>query len=117
MRDRDFDDYEPEPDHPAKHERPHSVVALYVHKAEWEDFSGICQDHGPTEIVGIRKVPIIPAFDVDVLCKDAGAAMRLTAAWGEFCETSPHRPHSKEEALAWGEQFNPFPDIPRDWTF
>jgi hypothetical protein len=78
MKFLDICDQEPEPDRPAKCERPHRVVALYVHKAEWDDFSRICQDHGSTEIVGITKVPIIPAFDVDVLCKDAEAAMALS---------------------------------------
>jgi hypothetical protein len=117
MRHRDFYDYEPEPEHPAKRERPRDIAALYVHKSEWDDFSRIRQDHGPTEIVGVRRVPIIPAFDVDVLCEDSAAARAVTIAWGEFCETSPHRPHGKEEALAWGEQFHPYPDIARDWTF
>jgi hypothetical protein len=49
--------------------------------------------------------------------QDAQAARVLSDAWWTYTETSPHRPHSMEEALVWGEQFNPFPNIPRDWIF
>jgi hypothetical protein len=118
MRCHDIHDYEPEPNHPAKRQRPHSIAALYVHKAEGEDFSRICQHHGSTEIVGVRKVPIIPAFDVDVLCKNGDAAMALSITWGEFCETSPHRPRTEKEREEWGLKVLPeFANIPRDWTF
>ena len=114
----DICDQEPEPDHPARRERPHSIVALYVHKAEWDDFSRICQEHGSTAIVGVKKVPIIPAFDVDVLCKSAEAAMELSITWGEFCEISPHRPRTAKEREEWGLRVLPeFANIPRDWTF
>ena len=115
---RDICDQEPESDHPAKREKPHSLVALYVHKAEGDDLRRICQDHGSTEIVGVKKVPIIPAFDVDVLCKDAEAAMALSITWGEFCETSPHRPRTEKEREEWGLKVLPeFANIPRDWMF
>ncbi len=117
MRRCDFYDYEPEPEHPAKRERPRDIASLDVHTAEWDDFRRICKIHGATEIVGVRKVPIIQAHDIDVLCKDANAAMALSIAWGEFCATSPRRPHSKEEALEWGERYAPDVNIPRYWTF
>ncbi|MET0530293.1 MAG: hypothetical protein ABW003_18490 [Microvirga sp.] len=62
-------------------------------------------------------MPIIPVLEIDVLCQDAQTARALDDAWCAYTETSPHRPRSTEEALVWGEQFNPFPNIPRDWTF
>ncbi len=117
MRFCDSPDYEPVPEHPAKRNRPHDIASLYVHTAEQDDFRRICKAHGVSEIVAVRKVPIIPAHDIDVLCKDADAALTLMVAWGEFCETSPHRPHSKEEALAKGQWQGPVMDIPRDWRF
>lgn len=113
----DFYDEEPEPEHPAKRQRPTSIASLYVHVAEQPDFRRICKAHGAAEIVAVRKVPVIQAHDIDVLCKNAGTALELMVAWGEFCETSPHRPHSKEEALAWGERHAPKLDIPPDWRF
>ncbi len=100
MRLGDFYDYEPEPQHPAKRERPHNIASLYVYTTEWADFRRICDEHGATEIVAVRKIPIILAHDIDVLCTDPETALALMVAWGEFCKTSPHRPHSKEEVLA-----------------
>ena len=117
MHFRDFYDYKPELQHPAKRESPHDIASLYVHNAEWADFRRVCAAHGATEIVAVRKMPIIPAHDIDVLCEDAETALALMVAWVEFCETSPHRPHSKEEALAWGERYRTEVDIPRDWRF
>jgi hypothetical protein len=118
MRYRDICDQEPEPEHPAKRERPRDIAALYVHEAEWDDLRRICQDHGSTAIIGVRKVPIIPAFDVDVRCEDAETAMALSIAWGEFCEISPHRPRTAKEREEWGLKVLPeFANIPRDWTF
>ena len=116
MHFRDFYDHEPEPEHPTKLQRPRDIASLYVHTAEWADFRRICDAHGATQIVGVRKVPVIPAHDIDVLCHDAETALALMVAWGEFCETSPHRPHSKE-ALAWAERHGTEVDIPRDWRF
>jgi hypothetical protein len=114
----DFHGDEPELQHRAKRDRPHDIAALYVHTAEWADFRRICEAHGGTEIVGVRKVPIIPAHDIDVLCKDAGTAMALRIAWSEFCEISPHRPRTAEESEEWGLKVLPeFATIPRDWTF
>lgn len=103
--------------HPARRERPHCIAKLYVHKAEWSDMQAVCAEKGRTQIIDVTKVPIIPAFDVHVLCTDPDTARALTLAWLEYCDTSPHRPHGKDEAHAWGEQYNPFPDIPRDWRF
>lgn len=118
MRFGDFYDYEPEPQHPAKRERPRDIAALYVHTAEWANFRKICEAHGATEIVAVRKAPIIPAMDVDVLCRDAETALTLMVAWGEFCETSPYRPRTEKEQEEWGLKVLPeFADIPRDWTF
>ncbi len=117
MHFRNFYDHEPEPEHPAKRERPHDIASLYVHTAEWADFRRVCGAHGANEIVAVRKVPVIPAHDIDVLCTDPETAMALMVAWGEVCKTSPHRPHSKEEALAWAERHGPKVDIPRDWQF
>ncbi len=117
MRYTDFYDYEAEPEHPAKRERPRDIASLYVHAAEQPDFRRICKAHGATGIVAVRKVPVIQAHDIDVLCKDAETAFGLMVAWGAFCETSPHRPHSKEEALAWGQRHGPEVNIPRDWRF
>ncbi len=115
MRFGDFYDYEPEPQHPAKRKRPYDIASLYVHTAEWADFRRICEAHGATEIVAVRRVPLIPAHDIDVLCENAETALALMVAWGEFCEISPYRPHNKEEALAWGERHGPEVNIPRDW--
>jgi hypothetical protein len=77
----------------------------------------LCKVYGPTFMVGVKRVPLIPAFEIEMLCRDAQTARALADAWWAYCKTSPHRPHGKEECLAWGEQYNPFPDIPRDWTF
>jgi hypothetical protein len=103
--------------HPAKRERPHCIAKLFVHKAEWTDMQAICAAKCSTQIIDVTKVPIIPAFEVHVLCSDPNTARALTMAWLEYCESSPHRPHGKDEALAWGEQYIPFPYISRDWTF
>jgi hypothetical protein len=118
MHFRDSLDNEPEPEHPAKRRCPTRIASLYVHTAEWVDFRRICEAHGSTQIVAARKVPIIPAHDIDVLCKDAEAAMELSVAWGEFCETSRHQPRTKKEREEWGLKVLPeFANIPRDWTF
>jgi hypothetical protein len=115
---RDFYDYEPELQHPAKRDRPRDIASLYVHTAEWADFRRICEAHGAAQIVGVRKVRIIPAHDVEVLCQDADAAMALRMAWGEFCEISSHRPRTVQEREEWGLKVLPeFANIPRDWTF
>jgi hypothetical protein len=106
-----------EPRHPAKRERPRDIASLFVRKPEWTDLRAICEAYGPIQIVGVEKVPLIPAFMVEVLCRDPDTAVALSLAWHTYCETSPHRPHGLGECLAWGEQYNPFPDIPREWTF
>jgi hypothetical protein len=72
--------------------------------------------YGPVQIVAVEQVPVIPVLEIDVLCQDAQTARALDDAWWAYTETSPHRPRSMEEALIWGEQFNLFPNIPRDWT-
>jgi hypothetical protein len=104
-------------DHPAKRDNPHFIARLSVYKAEWADMEAICANHGPVQIITVEEVPIIPAFEIEVRCQDARTARALDNAWIAYTETSPHRPHSMEEALAWGEKFNPFPDISREWRF
>jgi hypothetical protein len=104
-------------DHPAKRDNPHCIARLSVYEAEWRDLKAICAQYGPVQIIAVEQVPIIPVLEVDVLCRDAQTARALDNAWIAFTETSPHRPHSKEEALVWGERHNPFLDIPRDWRF
>jgi hypothetical protein len=103
--------------HPAKRDSPHFIAKLSVYKAEWSDLKALCAKYGPVQIVAVEQVPIIPVLEVEVLCQDARTARALDDAWWTYTETSPHRPHSMEEALVWGEQFNPFPNIPRDWRF
>lgn len=90
---------------------------LFVYKAEWADMQAVCAEQGRTQIIDVTAVPIIPAFEVHVLCSDSDTARALTMAWLEYCELSPYRPHGKDEALSWGEQYTLFPHIPRDWTF
>ena len=104
-------------DHPTKSNKPDCVVNLSVYNAEWADMEAICAKHGPVQIITVEEVPIIPVFEIEVRCQDAQTARALDNAWIAYTETSPHRPHSMEEALVWGEQFNPFPNIPRDWRF
>jgi hypothetical protein len=110
--------YEPiDPEHPARRERPGDIANLYVFEAEMPDLEAMCEAHGPTVMVGVKKLSLIPAYEIAMLCRDTQAARALSTAWWDYCEMSPHRPHGKEECLAWGEQFNPFPNLPRDWTF
>jgi hypothetical protein len=117
MHYRDLYDQQPEAEHPLKRERPDVVASLFVHRTEWSDLRRIREALGPTEIVGVKSVPIIPALTVEVLCQDADAAMALRIAWLEFCETSPHRPRSDEEREAWGRKLFPqIADIPPEWT-
>lgn len=109
-------DYEME-NYPATHSRPDCIAILSVYPGEQADMQAIRAQHGPTQIIDGRRVPIIPVQEVYVQCQDAQTARALDDAWWTYAETSPHRPHGEEECLAWGAQFNPFPNIPRDWTF
>ncbi|MGO4527264.1 hypothetical protein AB4097_20705 [Microvirga sp. 2MCAF35] len=104
-------------DHPAKRDKPDCVVNLSVYKSEWADMKAVCAEYGPVHIIGVKPVPIIPVLEIEVICRDARTAHALDNAWMFYTETSPHRPRSMEEALAWGEQYSPFPNIPRDWKF
>lgn len=101
----------------ARNTRPSDVARLYVHKSEWPDLLAMCASSEPCTIIGIEPVVRIPTFFVEALCQNPDAAFALAAAWYDYCQTSPHRPHGEEEALAWGRQFNAFPEIPRDWNF
>jgi hypothetical protein len=103
-------------EHPARRDNQHGIAWLSVYKDEWSDLKAICAKFGRVQIIGVEQVPVIPVLEIGVLCQDAQTARALDDAWWTYTETSPHRPHSMEEALAWGEQFNPFPNIPRDWT-
>ncbi|MBF9234622.1 hypothetical protein [Microvirga alba] len=103
--------------HPAKRERPGCIAHLYAHKAEWEDLQDMIQEHAPAEIVGIEPVFILPTFTIEVLCENPEASFALMIAWLAYSETSPHRPHGKEEALAWGKQFSSCVGISTDWKF
>jgi hypothetical protein len=102
--------------YPARRDKPDCITRLSVYKAEWPDLKALCAKYGPVQIVAVEQVPVIPVLEIDVLCQDAQTARALDDAWWAYTETSPHRPRSMEEALIWGEQFNPFPNIPRDWT-
>ena len=113
----DYADYIPLPEHPAKSARPRDIASLYVHKAERQDLDAIRSQHGVTEIVGVTPLPIIPAMQVEVLCRDSDTAFALMGAWSAYSETSPHRPHSRDNAIKWGKQFEPYGDIPPDWRF
>jgi len=104
-------------DHPAKRDNPHCIARLSVYEAEWHDLKAICAKYGPVQIIAAEQVPIIPVLEIEVLCRDAQTARALDDAWWACTETSPHRPRSMEEALVWGEQFNPYPDILHDWRF
>jgi hypothetical protein len=100
-------------DHPARRVHLDCIARLSVYQAEWADMRATCAKYGPVQIIGVERVPIIPVFEIEILCQNAQAARALDDSWLTYTETSPHRPRSMEEALVWGEQFNPFPDIPR----
>ena len=104
-------------DHPAKLGNSHCIASLTVYRDEWPDLQAICAKHGPVQIITVEEVPIIPVFEIEVRCQGVRTARALDNAWIAYTETSPHRPHSMEEALPWGEKFNPFPDISREWRF
>jgi hypothetical protein len=103
--------------HPAKRAVQHCIAKLSVYNAEWSNLKAICAKYGPIQIVAVEKVPIIPVFEIEGLCQDAQTARALDNAWLAYTQTNPHRPHSVDEALVWGKQFNPFPDIPHNWRF
>jgi hypothetical protein len=110
----DICDQEPEPDHPARreeapqHRRPSMSTRLNGRtSAESARSTARPRSSG-------QEGAIIPAFDVDVLCKSAEAAMELSITWGEFCEISPHRPQHREVAGGMGLKVLPeFANIPR----
>ena len=86
----------PEPEHPVKRERRCDVASLFVMKAEWPNLKAICVAHGAT-LIGVKHLPVINAFDVDVLCPNADRTMGLHLAWFDYSKTSPHRPRSWED--------------------
>jgi hypothetical protein len=118
MPHRSFYDQQPEPEHPAKRERPHAVASLFVHTAEWPDLDRIREVHGPTEIVRVRPVPIIPAFMIEVVCTDQSTALALMAPWLDYCATSPRRPRTEAEREALNRKLvePEFANLPPDWT-
>jgi hypothetical protein len=121
MRYRDlhdtYQDYTPFPEHPSKSARPRDIASLYVHEPERRDLDTIRSQHGVTEVIGVTPLPIIPAMQVEVLCRDSHTAFALMDAWAAYCETSPHRPHSQGDAIEWGKQFRPYGHIRTDWRF
>jgi hypothetical protein len=121
MRYRDlhdtYQDYTPFPEHPSKSARPRDIASLYVHEPERRDLDTIRSQHGVTEVIGVTPLPIIPAMQVEVLCRDSHTAFALMDAWAAYCETSPHRPHRQGDAIEWGKQFTPYGHIPTDWRF
>jgi hypothetical protein len=80
----------PAPEHPAKRERPRDIARLYVLKAEWADVKAILTTHGPCEIIDGRKLPVIPGWDIEVLCSDPSTAQAVMVAWNNYIRTSPH---------------------------
>ena len=103
--------------HPAIQERPWDIAKLCVYRAEIADLEVISNPHGPTEIVKIDHLRLIRASMIYVLCKDEQTARGLRDAWGTYEHTSPHRPRTEAEISAWSEELNPYPNVPRDWTF
>jgi hypothetical protein len=98
-------------------ERPQDIAKLYVYRAESGAMQVVCNQHDPTEIVHLQDLRLVPAFMIHVLCQDEDAAFALSGAWRTYCETSPHRPRTDEELSAWSEKLNPYPNVPRDWSF
>jgi hypothetical protein len=92
-----MDDYDiSEPRHPDKRDRPHDVASLLVMEAEWPDLRAICVAQGAT-LIGVKPLPVIDAFDVEVLCPDPEQKLELYLAWFDYSKTSPHRPRSLED--------------------
>jgi hypothetical protein len=85
-----------EPEHPDKGERPHDVASLLVLKAEWPDLKAICVAQGAT-LIGVKPLPVIDAFDVEVLCSNPDRKIELYLAWLDYSKASPHRPRSLED--------------------
>ena len=85
-----------EPEHPDKRKRPHDVASLLVLKAEWPDLKTICVAQGAT-LIGVKRLPLIDAFDVEVLCPDPGQKLELYLVWFDYSKRSPHRPRSWED--------------------
>ena len=87
-----MDDYDiSEPEHLDKRDRPHGVASLLVLKAEWPDLRTICVAQGAT-LIGFKHLPVVDAFDVEVLCPDPEQKLVLYLAWFDYSKTSPHRP-------------------------
>ena len=92
-----MDDYDiSEPEHPDKRDRPHDVASLVVKKAEWPDLKTICVARGAT-LIGVKHLPVMDAFDVEVLCSNPERKLELYVAWLDYSATSPHRPRSWED--------------------
>ena len=85
-----------EPEHPDKRDRPYDVASLLVLKAEWPDLRTICVTQGAT-LIGVKHLPVIDAFDVEVLCSNPEQKLELYLAWFDYSKASPHRPRSLED--------------------
>jgi hypothetical protein len=92
-----MDDYDvPHTEHPDKRDRPHDVASLLVMKAEWPDLKTICVAQGAT-LLGVKPLPVMDAFDVEVLCSTPERKLELYLAWIDYSNASPHRPRPWED--------------------
>jgi hypothetical protein len=116
MRYNQFYAEQPWPVHPAKREHPHWIARLHVYGAEITDMEALCAKFGAT-VVGVERMPIIPAVIVETLCASGEEALALQVEWCEFCEISAHRPRTTAETAAFSVRHSGVADIPDDWRF
>ena len=48
-------------------------------------------------LIGVKHLPVIDAFDVEVLCSNPEQKLELYLAWFDYSKASPHRPRSWED--------------------
>jgi hypothetical protein len=82
--------------HPARRDRLHDIASLLVKEVQWQDMREICDRFGDTEIIGVERLPVLPAFQVEVLWRDSDAAYALMKVWWEHCQSD--RPHGLQKA-------------------
>ncbi len=102
-------------EHSAECRSPRRIARLHVYRSEIADVEAMCAKYGAT-VIGVERMPIIPAFVAEALCTRGEEALALQTEWCEWCETSPHRPRNPSKVAAFNARHNPFPDIPSDWT-
>lgn len=66
--------------HPGKRDRPNCVATLSVNQVEWAVMQVTSTKYAPVQIIGVERVPIIPAFEIEILCQTAQAARALDVA-------------------------------------